>query len=61
MDILVLLLIIILLFSGVPAWRPATWGYGPMGIVGFVLLVVLLIWLVGGVGHPVIIHDWRSY
>lgn len=59
MDLLVLVLLIVLIF-GVPRYG-GTWGggYGSMSVIGLIILVVLLLWLVGGVGGPIIIHDWR--
>jgi len=45
----ILLIIIILMLIGVlPAWPHArSWGYGPSGIVGVVLLIVLVLFLMG--------------
>lgn len=40
-----LILLIVLLVVGVPVWpHSQTWGYGPSGILG-VLIVVLLLFL----------------
>jgi hypothetical protein len=41
--------VIILMLIGVfPAWPHArSWGYGPSGIVGVVLLIVLVLFLMG--------------
>ena len=45
----ILLIVIILVLIGVlPAWPHASgWGYGPSGIVGVLLLVVLALLLMG--------------
>jgi hypothetical protein len=45
----ILLVIVILMLVGVlPVWPHArSWGYGPSGIVGVVLLVVLVLFLMG--------------
>ena len=45
----ILLIIIILMLIGVlPAWPHArSWGYGPSGIVGVVLVIVLVLFLMG--------------
>lgn len=46
MELLLLLLIILILVGLLPTWpysRP--WGYGPSGIVGLVLAIVLIIFL----------------
>ena len=48
-TILVILLILILI-GAVPRWPySAGWGYGPSGIVGVVLIVVLILALSGRV------------
>ena len=48
---LILLIVVILMFVGVvPAWPHARgWGYGPSGIVGVVLLIVVVLFLMGRV------------
>ncbi len=48
-TILVILLILILI-GAVPRWsHSANWGYGPSGLVGVVLIVVLILALTGRV------------
>jgi hypothetical protein len=48
-TILVILLILILI-GAIPRWQySAGWGYGPSGIVGVVLIVVLILALTGRV------------
>ena len=44
-----LLIILILMLVGVlPTWPHArSWGYGPSGIVGVILVVVLVLFLMG--------------
>jgi hypothetical protein len=46
---LILLIIVILMLVGVvPAWPHARgWGYGPSGIVGVVLLIVVVLFAMG--------------
>lgn len=45
---LMLVILVVLLLGAVPAWpHSANWGYGPSGILGVVLLVVLLLLLTG--------------
>jgi len=45
-GLLLLIILILLLLGGLPTWgHSRNWGYGPSGIVG-VLLVVLLLLLV---------------
>jgi polyferredoxin len=45
----ILLVILILMLVGVlPTWPHAqSWGYGPSGIVGVVLIIVLVLFLMG--------------
>lgn len=45
----VLLIVLILALAGViPAWPHArSWGYGPSGVVGVVLLIVIVLFLTG--------------
>ena len=45
----ILLIILILMLVGVlPTWPHAqSWGYGPSGIVGVILVIVLVLFLMG--------------
>ena len=45
----ILLIIVILMLVGViPAWpHSRSWGYGPSGIVGLILVVLLILFLLG--------------
>lgn len=46
-TILIIILILIVI-GAVPAWpHSRAWGYGPSGIVGVVLIVVLVLLLMG--------------
>jgi hypothetical protein len=51
MSLIVVILIILLLFGGVgtlPTWgHSAGWGYGPSGIIGVILLVIVILALTG--------------
>ncbi|BAV48464.1 hypothetical protein MesoLj113a_14530 [Mesorhizobium sp. 113-1-2] len=45
---LVIVVLILVLIGAVPAWpHSRSWGYGPSGIVGVVLVVVLVLLLMG--------------
>ena len=48
---MLLLIVVVLLFLGViPSWpHSRSWGYGPSGAVGAVLMVVLILVLMGRV------------
>jgi hypothetical protein len=61
MGLILLIILILLLVGGLPAWPHArNWGYGPSGLAGLlvvVLLVLLLFQVVPwGYGTPVIVH-----
>lgn len=44
MTTILLVLLIIILIGAVPAWPYArSWGYGPSGIIGLVLVVILVL------------------
>jgi hypothetical protein len=46
MGLLLLIILVLLLIGGIPTWgHSRKWGYGPSGIVG-VLVVVLLLLLI---------------
>jgi hypothetical protein len=45
---LVIIVLILVLIGAVPAWpHSRSWGYGPSGILGVVLVVVLVLLLMG--------------
>ena len=47
---LLLIILILLLIGAVPAWPHSRgWGYGPSGILGVVLIVLLILALMGRV------------
>lgn len=46
-EILIIILIIILIGS-LPSWRYSrSWGYGPSGLLGTILIVIIILWLLG--------------
>jgi len=45
---LLIIILVILLVGAVPSWPHArSWGYGPSGILGAVLLIVIVLALMG--------------
>ena len=47
MGLLLLIVLILLLFGGLPTWPYSRqWGYAPSGLVGL-LLIILLLYLLG--------------
>ena len=47
MGLILLTLLILLLFGGLPRWGYHSYGYGPSGIVGTILIIVLILFLLG--------------
>jgi len=43
-----LVLLVLLLLGSLPTWGYSRgWGYGPSGILGFILLIMLVMFLMG--------------
>jgi hypothetical protein len=49
MLVTILIIVLVLaLVGGLPTWSHSTnWGYGPSGILGVVLVIVLVLFLLG--------------
>jgi len=47
MSLILLIVLILLLFGGLPNWGYHSYGYAPSGIVGVVLIAVLIMFLTG--------------
>ncbi len=48
MSTLLIVLLVLLLLAAVPAWPYSRgWGYGPSGIVGLLVLILLIMLLTG--------------
>lgn len=48
LSTLLLIVLVLLLVGAVPSWPySAGWGYGPSGILGLILIVVLILALSG--------------
>jgi Protein of unknown function (DUF3309) len=47
MLLVVLIVLLILVLGGVPAWGLHQYGWGPSGVVGVVLVVLLILVLLG--------------
>ena len=47
-SLIALIIVILLLIGALPRWgHSASWGYGPSGILGVVLVIVLILLLLG--------------
>ena len=50
LSTVLLIVLILLLIGAIPSWpHSRSWGYGPSGILGIVLIVVLILALTGRV------------
>ena len=50
LSTVLLVVLILLLVAAIPSWpHSRSWGYGPSGILGIVLVVVLILALTGRV------------
>jgi hypothetical protein len=57
MGLILLIILLILLLGGLPAWPYSrSWGYGPSGVLGL-LLVILLVLMLLSVG-PFTFHTY---
>jgi hypothetical protein len=47
---ILLIVLVLLLVGALPAWPYSTsWGYGPSGVLGALLVILLVLWLLGGI------------
>ena len=48
MSLILIIILILLLVGGLPVFpHSRNWGYGPSGILGVVLVVLVVLWLLG--------------
>ena len=47
MSLLLLIVLVLFLFGGLPRWGYHSYGYAPSGVVGVVLLVIFALLLTG--------------
>jgi len=48
MYIILIVILVLLLVGGLPAWPYSTaWGYGPSSAIGVVVVVLLILMLIG--------------
>jgi hypothetical protein len=48
MGLIILIVLLVLVFGSVPRWpHSRNWGYGPSGVLGVILIVVLILFLMG--------------
>lgn len=45
---ILLIILILLLVGALPTWgHSRSWGYGPSGLLGFILIILLILFLLG--------------
>jgi hypothetical protein len=45
---IVLIILILIVIGALPTWGHSRgWGYGPSGILGFILIIVLILFILG--------------
>lgn len=48
MMVILLVLLILLIMGTIPAWpHSSSWGYGPSGALGLILVILLILFLFG--------------
>lgn len=47
MSLVLLIVLLLLVFGGLPNWGYHNYGYGPSGILGIILVVILILLLTG--------------
>ena len=48
MSMILIVILVLLLLGAVPAWpHSRSWGYGPSGLLGLILVVILVLALTG--------------
>lgn len=61
MGTILLIVLLLLLLGGLPAWPYSrSWGYGPSGVLGLLLIVLLVLLIVNVIPwgwHPVVVTN----
>jgi len=47
MSLLILIVLLLLVFGGLPTWGYHQYGYAPSGIGGIILIIVVILFLTG--------------
>lgn len=48
MSLILIVILVLLLLGAVPAWpHSRSWGYGPSGLLGLILVVIVVLALMG--------------
>ena len=53
MGLILLIVVLLLLLGGLPTWpHSRNWGYGPSGVLGLLLLVMVILQMIPIGFHP---------
>ena len=45
---ILLIVLILLLLGALPSWRYSrSWGYGPSGLLGIIIIIIVVLWVLG--------------
>jgi hypothetical protein len=45
---ILLIILILLLLGSIPKWGYSrTWGYGPSGLLGIIIVIIIVLWVLG--------------
>lgn len=48
LSTILIIVLILLLIGALPSWGYSRgWGYGPSGLLGLVLIIIIILWLLG--------------
>jgi hypothetical protein len=48
MSLILIIILVLLLLGAVPTWpHSRSWGYGPSGVLGLILVVIIVLALMG--------------
>ena len=48
MGMVILIVLLVLVFGAIPRWpHSRNWGYGPSGVLGVILIIILILFLMG--------------
>jgi hypothetical protein len=46
MGLIIVIILVLLLLGALPTWgHSRSWGYGPSGLLGTILVIVVILWL----------------
>ncbi|HET6913613.1 MAG TPA: DUF3309 family protein [Rhodanobacteraceae bacterium] len=45
---ILLIILILLLLGSLPSWAYSrSWGYGPSGLLGIIIVIIIVLWVLG--------------